>query len=86
MDITIYLPDEIAKRAKTKGINLSRVLRDALAGQFAEEDAVNETLEHASTVTLSSRMTKADPTGVGSRPPLSPIPTSSKSTSARMAR
>jgi hypothetical protein len=52
VDITVYLPDEVAQRAKAQNVNLSRVLRDALTTQFAEEDAVSATLEQASTVTL----------------------------------
>ena len=52
MDITVYLPDEVAQRAKAQNVNLSRVLRDALTAQFAEEDAVSATLEEAKTVTL----------------------------------
>jgi hypothetical protein len=52
VDITVYLPDEVAQRAKAQNVNLSRVLRDALTAQFAEEDAVSATLEKAKTVTL----------------------------------
>ena len=52
MDITVYLPDEVAQRAKAQNVNLSRVLRDALTTQFAEEDTVSATLEAARTVTL----------------------------------
>ena len=52
MDITVYLPDEVAQRAKAQNVNLSRVLRDALTAQFTEEDAVSATLEDAGTVTL----------------------------------
>lgn len=52
MDITVYLPDEIAQRAKAQSVNLSRVLRDALTAQFTEEDAVSATLDEAGTVTL----------------------------------
>ncbi len=55
MDITVYLPDDVAQRAKSGNVNLSRVLRDALTTQFAEEDAVKATLEEASTVTLDLR-------------------------------
>ena len=55
MDITVYLPDEVAQRAKAQNVNLSRVLRDALTTQFAEEDAMNATLEKAGTVTLELR-------------------------------
>jgi post-segregation antitoxin (ccd killing protein) len=52
VDITVYLPDEVAQRAKAENVNLSRVLRDALTTQFAEEDTVSATLEEARTVTL----------------------------------
>jgi hypothetical protein len=55
VDITVYLPDEIAQRAKAQNVNLSRVLRDALTAQFTEEDAVSATLEEARTVTLELR-------------------------------
>jgi hypothetical protein len=55
VDITVYLPDEVAQRAKAQNVNLSRVLRDALTAQFAEEDAVSTTLEDARTVTLELR-------------------------------
>jgi hypothetical protein len=55
VDITVYLPDEVAQRAKAQNVNLSRVLRDALTTQFAEEDAVKATLEQASMVTLELR-------------------------------
>jgi len=55
VDITVYLPDEVAQRAKAQNVNLSRVLRDALTVQFAEEDAVSATLEQARTVTLELR-------------------------------
>jgi|GEM_PF-5712370 len=34
MDVTVYLPDEIGKRAKDEGINLSRTLRTALEGEL----------------------------------------------------
>ena len=52
VDITIYLPDEIADRAKRQNVNLSRLLRDALAAQFQQEDAMAKTLEGASQVVL----------------------------------
>jgi len=52
VDITVYLPDEVAQRAKAQNVTLSRVLRDALTAQFAQEDAVSTTLEKARTVTL----------------------------------
>ena len=40
---------------RPENVNLSRVLRDALTAQFAEEDAVSATLEKATTVTLELR-------------------------------
>lgn len=52
MDITVYLPDEIAQRAKAQNVNLSRILRDALTDRFAKEDAVSITLDSAETITL----------------------------------
>lgn len=52
MDIAVYLPDELGRRAKAKPVNLSRVLRDALVAQFEEEDAVSQTLAGAEVVTL----------------------------------
>ncbi len=55
MDITVYLPDDVAQRAKAGNVNLSRVLRDALTAQFTEEDAVKATLDEAGTVTLELR-------------------------------
>lgn len=33
-DITVYLPDAVATRAKTEGINLSRTLRDSLEARW----------------------------------------------------
>jgi len=48
VDITIYLPDELGQRAKSRpDINLSRMLRDALEEQFEEEAAMVKTLEEA---------------------------------------
>jgi hypothetical protein len=55
VDITVYLPDDVAQRAKARSINLSRVLRDALTAQFSEEDAVEATLGQAASVTLELR-------------------------------
>ncbi len=52
MDITVYLPDDLARRAKSAGINLSRTLRDAIQAQFAEEDAIEATLQGAEDITL----------------------------------
>ena len=52
MDITIYLPDDIAQRAKKQNINLSRLLRDALVEQFRVEDIMAKTLEGASEIKL----------------------------------
>jgi hypothetical protein len=44
VDITVYLPDDIARRAKDTGVNLSRMLRDALNEQFEKEDRMAQTL------------------------------------------
>lgn len=52
MDITIYLPDDIGQRAKAQDVNLSRLLRDALAAQFAEEDAMAKLLEDPQEIKL----------------------------------
>ena len=52
MDITIYLPDDIAARAKKQNVNLSRMLRDALTAQFEEEDTVAKTLEDVKEIVL----------------------------------
>ncbi len=54
MDITVYLPDQLARRAKeATNLNLSRMLRDALTQHFHEEDTVDKTLEHAKKITLT---------------------------------
>jgi hypothetical protein len=45
VDITVYLPDGLAKRAKDAGVNLSRMLRDALTDEFERQDAVETTLK-----------------------------------------
>jgi hypothetical protein len=45
VDITVYLPDELGQRAKREAVNLSRMLRDALADEFQRRDAM-ATAEH----------------------------------------
>lgn len=53
MNITIYLPDEIAERAKSrKDIILSRILREALAELFEREDTMAKTLDGAKEIVL----------------------------------
>ena len=53
MDITVYLPDDLAQRAKAKPRGfISGVLRATLEAKFAEEDAMKATLGDAGTVTL----------------------------------
>ena len=47
MDITVYLPDVLGKRAKGEGVNLSRMLRAALEEHFWEADAMATALENA---------------------------------------
>jgi post-segregation antitoxin (ccd killing protein) len=53
VDITIYLPDELARRAKDRGINLSRMLRNALTAQFHEEETTAAVLEGATKIELN---------------------------------
>jgi len=53
MDITIYLPNELGERAKREEINLSRMLRDALIGEFERRSAVEDTLDKAQTFELA---------------------------------
>ncbi len=42
MDITIYLPDEIGRRAKKADLPLSRMLRDAVEEELRHRAAVEE--------------------------------------------
>ena len=44
MDITVYLPDEIGKRAKKAGLNLSGLLRTAVTEELEMIEARAETL------------------------------------------
>jgi hypothetical protein len=44
VDITVYLPDELGRKAKEAGINLSRMLRDAVEEEMDRREAVAETL------------------------------------------
>jgi hypothetical protein len=60
VDITIYLPDEIAHRAKDSGVNLSRMLRDALNEQFEKEEKMAQTLSGAEEYILDLIDQKAD--------------------------
>jgi len=53
VDITVYLPDDLATRAKAEGVVISRVLRDALIRRFEEEDMEAKTLEAARLVKLN---------------------------------
>jgi hypothetical protein len=53
MDITIYLPEELGKRAKDDAsVNLSRMLRDALTEHYHQEDAMEATLKDPTTIEL----------------------------------
>jgi hypothetical protein len=52
VDVTIYLPDELGKRAKDEDVKLSRMLRDALIVHFAEEDAMKAAREDADKIEL----------------------------------
>jgi hypothetical protein len=54
MNVTVYLPDELAKRAKdSPDVNVSRLLRDALEQHFQEVDAMTASLAEAKLVRLS---------------------------------
>jgi post-segregation antitoxin (ccd killing protein) len=53
MDITVYLPDEIGERAKSAGLNLSRLLRDAVSQELERRDALAETLENPETYNVA---------------------------------
>jgi hypothetical protein len=44
VDITIYLPDDIGKKAKEAELPLSRMLRDAVVDELERREAVTETL------------------------------------------
>lgn len=43
MNIAVYLPDDIGKRAKAEGINISLFLRNALIAEFEKRDTVRST-------------------------------------------
>ncbi len=49
MDVTVYLPEDIGKRAKAEGLNLSRLLRDAVSQELERRDAVSKALEDPKT-------------------------------------
>jgi hypothetical protein len=42
VDITVYLPDEIGKRAKDAGLPFSRLLRDAVTTQLDYRDTLTD--------------------------------------------
>ena len=44
MNVNTYLPDDLAERAKAEGLNLSRMLRDAVTEELERREAVSETL------------------------------------------
>ncbi len=44
MNINVYLPDDIAKRAKSEELPLSRMLRDAVTEELERRDAMSATL------------------------------------------
>lgn len=49
MNITVYLPDEIGRRAKAADLPLSRMLRDAILAHFREQEeraAVERMMQH----------------------------------------
>ena len=52
MDITVYLPNDIGRRAKAADLPLSRMLRDAVTEELERRDAMTKTLEAAETIEL----------------------------------
>ena len=52
MDITVYLPEDIGQWAKTKNLNLSRLLREAVERLRTEEQEMESTLKGAELVKL----------------------------------
>jgi hypothetical protein len=44
MDIKTYLPDALGERAKERGLNLSRLLRDAVTKELETMDTMEKTL------------------------------------------
>ena len=42
MDVTVYLPDEIRAQAKEAGMNLSRMLRNAVESELKHRSAMEE--------------------------------------------
>jgi post-segregation antitoxin (ccd killing protein) len=52
VDVTIYLPDKIGSQAKEAGLNLSRMLRDAVTDELERRATVSKTLEELRTYEL----------------------------------
>lgn len=52
MDVNIYLPDDIGKRAKDEGLPLSRMLRDAVTEELDRRSIMANTLENAQKIEL----------------------------------
>jgi hypothetical protein len=44
MNLKVYLPDAIGEQAKAAGLNLSRLLRDAVSDELERRTAMSETL------------------------------------------
>jgi hypothetical protein len=49
LDITVYLPDDIGKRAKEAGLPFSQLLRGAVEEELDRQEAVMNTLEDIET-------------------------------------
>lgn len=49
MNVNVYLPDELGRRAKDAELPLSQLLREAVTTELERMDAVSETLEKVST-------------------------------------
>ena len=52
MDFTVYLPDELGKRAKAAELPLSRMLRDAVTEELERQQTVSNTLSTPQTFDL----------------------------------
>jgi hypothetical protein len=52
VDVTVSIPDDMRRRAKADGLNLSRLLRDALAAEFTRRDAAAQLLDDPQTYEL----------------------------------
>lgn len=55
VDVTVTLPDDMRQRAKQEKLNLSQLLRDALAAEFEKKDAMTRLAAEPQTYEVSLR-------------------------------